>query len=273
MAALEDEFGDIIRKARTGLGISAEKLANIVEIPAERLKAFEAYEVRPTEVEISTLAAVLSLKATALAEIVSGWTPAPVDFSSFPDVFIEHIEVPYGHYSSNCYILGCRKTSEAAIVDPGGTVDEIAARLNKRGLKPVVVLITHGDRDHTGGLADVRRQLRVTYVVAHKKESIEGIEALPDGAEIAVGELRVKLIHTPGHTPGSACYAAGSVCFTGDMLFAGSLGGATRYTGGYQDILTSAQKIMALPGSTVLLPGHGPATTVEEERSHNPFLA
>ena len=80
------------------------------------------------------------------------------------------------------------------------------------------------------------------------------------------------MIHTPGHTPGSCCYHAGPVCFTGDTLFAGSLGVACRYPGGYQDIIRSAAKLMELPNDTILLPGHGPATTVREEKEHNPFI-
>jgi len=272
-AGLEDEFGDIIQKARRGLGLELAELAARTGIPARRLQQFENYEAEPSEREVSLLAAALELKADALFEIARGWIPAPVNLGALRRAVVRQIAVPFGGYSSNCYIIGCKKTGLAAVVDPGGSSCDIAALLDAHKLRLAAVLLTHGDADHTAGIGELLGRTEVVKVICHASERVAvQHEANEDGDELAIGHLVVKLIYTPGHTPGSACYLADAVCFTGDTLFAGSLGGATRYPGGYRDILRSAARLMALPDDTILLPGHGPATTVAEEKEHNPFL-
>lgn len=273
MTQLEDEFYDIILKAFYGLNLSKRDVLPSVGVDAERWRMFSYGEAAPTESEIESLAQALSLRPSALLDIVNGWTPHPVELSEIKDVIVERIEVPQTFGHSNAYILGCPVMRLAAIIDPGGEVDEILRRLEARGLEPMMVLITHEDKDHVGGLKELLEKTEIKRVICHQKVKIPVTrEVREDGDEFLVGETGIQMIHTPGHTPGSCCYHAGPVCFTGDTLFAGSLGGASRYTGGYQDILRSAANLMALPDDTILLPGHGPATTVREEKEHNPFI-
>lgn len=270
---IEDNFNDMISKARRGQRLTIEKLADKAGISADRLFQIEARAAPPSDAEIEELSLALSLKYSALVEIDRGWTPEPVDLAAIEGVIVERVAVPYGSCHSNAYILGCPMFRTAAIVDPGGGVDAVIELLEKHQLDPVMILITHGDADHTAGLMELRRRTGVSRVIAHVKEHVgRSKEAKDDGDDFMVGEVGVQLIHTPGHTSGSACYHAGPVCFTGDTLFAGSLGGATRYSTGYRDILKSAAKLMELPDETILLPGHGPPTTVKQEKTHNPFI-
>jgi hydroxyacylglutathione hydrolase len=185
-------------------------------------------------------------------------------------------KVVVGPYQANCYILGCAKTGEGLVIDPGGEVLRIAEQLSRNKLRIRYILITHGHFDHTGG-ADELRRITGAPVLIHALDSPSlGFEAdghLTDGQLLHVGTYELSVIHTPGHSPGGMCFQAPGVVFTGDTLFAGSVG-RTDFPGGSHEQLIQAvrTKIFPLGDDIRVYPGHGPATTIGRERRYNPFF-
>jgi hydroxyacylglutathione hydrolase len=278
--SLEDEFGDIIKKARKGQAYSSEEVGNLAGIAPADLADLEAYSREPTDKEIEALAALFKLDAAKLADIAhEAWSPDPEPWQTESSVIIKPIPVDVGGYTENSYVVACRSTGRALVVDPGGSVESIFAAVRESGLEPEAIAITHGHSDHTAGAAAVAAGLGILSLIG-PDEALSAVTSaglskrrVNDGDSFAIGNLVFRAIHTPGHTPGSFCYLAGLTCFVGDTLFAGSVGGAMGGAGSYGILLESVKsKLLSLPGRTALLPGHGPATTVDEELSHNPFF-
>ncbi len=195
---------------------------------------------------------------------------------------------------TNCYLLGCADTGEAAVIDPGWSGEEIARLAREQNLTIRRVLLTHSHFDHVGGLAGLRR--RVAAPIACHPEAaallphaaalarLWGLpledppaadEALDDGDVVSVGEIRLECLFTPGHAPGHLSFYAPDegVIFDGDVLFQGSIG-RTDLPGGdtAQLLSTIRDRLLVLPDETQVLSGHGPATTIGIERATNPFL-
>jgi hydroxyacylglutathione hydrolase len=181
-----------------------------------------------------------------------------------------------GPYQANCYILGCNETKEGLIVDPGDEIFRIVREISRNGLTILYILITHGHFDHTGG-ADELRRITKAPVWIHALDA-PGLNFRPDGylshgQEIRLGTYTISVIHTPGHSPGGVSFHAPGVVFTGDTLFAGSIG-RTDFQGGDHEQLIQGVRTQIFPlGDDVrVYPGHGPATTIGRERLHNPFF-
>ncbi len=279
MPELEDEFGDIISKARNGKGLSLDRLAWLTGISSRQIERLERYQLEPSEDELSALASALDLNAAKLSLIAAGkWLPLPAQVSS-RSVFLRTVFVPYGAYGENCYIFACPETLKGAVVDPGGAVEQILTALMQARIELELVLITHSHGDHIGGLAELASVLDGIRIVAHPLEwkhlpklSAIRLEPADDGAVFRLGGSEITVFHTPGHTEGSTCYQTNGICFVGDTLFAGSIGRPSSEHA-YQRMLSDIRgKILSLPDITVLLPGHGPSTTVIEEIQHNPFF-
>lgn len=274
MANLEDELGDIVSKARMGLGYSVDKLAAATGISIFDIENIEAYRYLPKRDYIDKLAQVLSLNSDKLADIAAGaWTPNV----SLPHngIYLENIPVSYGSYKENCYILGCKETHVAAVVDPGGEVDTILHHLSENELNLELILITHAHADHIGGMSgllDVIPNARLTGNESIARFSSYKWEIARDGVPVQFGSLSIKPLYTPGHTQDSTCYLVDELCFVGDTLFAGSIGRPSTPQIYKQMLKNIRHKLLSLPEDTILLPGHGPAATVGEERSHNPFF-
>lgn len=276
MAQLEDELGDITAKARRGLGYSIEKLAAMTGITPEDVRRIENYELVPDNDTLQSLAKALALAPDKLMDIADDrWQPEALIIVEH-DILIEQVSVPFGGYIENCYLFADRSTSVAAIVDPGGSVEEILRKMSRLSLIPELVLITHTHADHTAGLREIVEAHPGIRVAGRAIEGVCPEESrcrhLDDGAVITVGDLTVTAVHTPGHTPDSVCYIVGGTVFTGDTLFAGSIGRPTS-SDVYEGMLQSIRdNILTLPDNTVILPGHGPSSTVFEETQHNPFF-
>lgn len=181
------------------------------------------------------------------------------------DILIKRLVL--GPYETNCYIVVCKKTQTSLVVDAPANVSKIKESL--RDSKPGYILLTHDHSDHTGALSSLRSQLKAP-LAAHEADS-SSLETKPeislsDGDTLTLGNLKVTALHTPGHTPGSLCFKIGKYLFAGDTIFPGGPGN-TRTPEDFKLILSSITgKIFALPGDTVIYPGHGDATTVKQSK-------
>lgn len=198
-----------------------------------------------------------------------------------------------GELRANCYLLACRTSGEALVVDPGGDGRRILAMLQEKGVRLKAVINTHGHFDHVGGnLALVEEggaelwmhpadlpllrgaaEHAAVFGCAPIPASPEPTRLLEDGEVLEVGTLRLQVIHLPGHSPGSVCLLLDGRLFSGDVLFAGSIG-RTDLPGGNQYALMCGlrDRLLVLPDAIEVYPGHGPQTTIGEERRSNPFL-
>jgi glyoxylase-like metal-dependent hydrolase (beta-lactamase superfamily II) len=181
-----------------------------------------------------------------------------------------------GAYQANCYILGCNKTMEGIVIDPGDDAFRIVKEIANASLRIKYILITHGHHDHTGAANELKDILK-TPVWIHQMDSL-GLGFQPDGTlfdgqEIEVGTYKIKVIHTPGHSPGGVCLLAPGAVITGDTLFASSIGRTDFPGGDHQKLISGVkEKIFPLGDDLRVYPGHGPASTIGEERLRNPFF-
>lgn len=204
------------------------------------------------------------------------------------------LTLPVGPLQCNCSILIDPETREGLVIDPGGDPDRILLALAKEGARAVALLHTHAHFDHIGGTGEVARVTgapirlhpadRPLYDTLQDQAAIFGIAVSPapppdaplgDGESVGFGRFHVRAIHTPGHTPGSSCFlleGERSVLFAGDTLFRRSIGRTDLWGGDTEQILTSIrQRLFALDPATPVVCGHGPGTTIGEERRSNPF--
>lgn len=181
-----------------------------------------------------------------------------------------------GPYQTNCYILGYKGTDDAIVIDPGDDVFRIIKEISNQNLRVRYILITHGHIDHTGGVAEIKR-ITGAPVLIHALDA-SGLSFPPDrhldeGMEITLGTYKIKVIHTPGHSPGGVCLHAPGAVFTGDTLFAGSIGRTDFQGGDHQRLIKGViDKIFPLGDALRVYPGHGPATSIGTERLRNPFF-
>lgn len=218
------------------------------------------------------------------------------DASSKADLSGTQISVvPVTAFQQNCSIVWDKNTLKAAVIDPGGDVEQILAALNEINVSVEKILITHGHIDHIGGAAELAEALGVPVIGPHEADrpliervedqakqfgldSVKKVEPdqwLVDGDTVTAGGVEFSVLHCPGHAPGHVVYynAELKLMISGDVLFAGSVG-RTDLPGGNHDVLISSikEKLFPLGDDVTFLPGHGPTSTIGHERQSNPFL-
>ncbi len=201
--------------------------------------------------------------------------------------------IPGGIFLTNCYIIGDEATNEAILIDPGEHIDDILMEVEKSGLEIKKIVNTHTHIDHVAGAVEAKNALGVGFYIHPEEEPV--LQALPESAmrfpqfgevsvpevegyieegdEIEIGNLSAKVLHTPGHTWGSICLVIDDQVISGDTLFAGSIGRTDLWGGDYGAIMASIrERLMPLNLQLPVCPGHGPMTTIGDEKRHNPFL-
>lgn len=199
-----------------------------------------------------------------------------------PRLTVDVVALPLGGYQTNCYLVAAPGASEAVVIDPGDQPDAVLAVLAEQGWTAAAILVTHGHFDHLGAIAGVAQATGAeVWMPRGEADELRTFAAAPyepehlvDGGEtLELAGMEFRVLSVPGHSPAAVAYATGGIVFIGDLLFAGSVGRTDLKGSDPALLLASIAAVMeALPGDTVVAPGHGPATTLERERLTNPFL-
>ena len=197
-----------------------------------------------------------------------------------------------GPLAVNCYVLGDEKTHEGIVVDPGDDARQIIAAIKRHQLKIAAIVNTHAHFDHVGALNELREFTGAPFMLHVEEEPMLGSAKLSaamfglsvqtpnpadrllrEGDQVSAGSIALKVLHTPGHTPGGICLLEGTHVFTGDTLFQNSIGRTDFPGGDYGALMASIRdKLLPLPDTTFVHPGHGEATTIGAEKQFNPFV-
>lgn len=186
-----------------------------------------------------------------------------------------------GDYMTNCYILRQEASSKCLIIDPGYEAGRILAFLQEKHLEPEAILLTHGHFDHVGAVGDIAAETDCDVYISAADLSLPPMitngklfytHTYPASGTLNLAGLTLRILPTPGHTPGSVCLLTGDTILSGDTLFRGSCGRTDLPGGSWEQIAASLKTLAALPGDYRVLPGHGEETTLDWERKHNPYL-
>ena len=278
-APLEDEFGDVIGKARRGLGLEPGEAARRAGLDEAVVRSMEDCERQPTRAESDGLAAALELDAPSLWDVAAdAWRPRPQPAALAGGLQVRMI--PHPPMRVTMYIVGDPATGQALVVDPGALPDTVLETVRNAGWRVAAYLITHGDPDHIDALAAVYAQTPApVWVHEGARPFVEGVgtehlHVLTGDGPFTVGPFALEALETPGHAPGHTAYALRDGVLVGDTVFAGSIGGTRTGDLEYAGQLAAIRsKLLTRGDDTKFFPGHGPPTTAGEEKRHNPFLA
>ena len=271
---LEDHVGDIIRKARAMSSVSLEAAAKAAGLSVEELSALEDSGRVTKRSDFAALAALIGLSAAKLEAIAGGWLPAKEDLGTWCE--LRQITTTRGANAVNCYLVWDEVSRDAALFDTGWEVGPILALIAENQLQLRQIFFTHSHEDHIAALDEVRGKFSQALLHSGSKHAPVNQRNRPNDF-IHLGSLRITHRETPGHAEDGVTYIIGNwpedapaVAVVGDAIFAGSVGR------GFQSWDLARQKIreqiFALPLETLICPGHGPLTTVAEEKAHNPFF-
>lgn len=191
------------------------------------------------------------------------------------------VTMPLGAYQTNCYLLWQDGQDSCLVIDPGYEPETVLRQADRLGKKIEAILLTHGHFDHVGGVRQLAADTDCSVYLCQQDLSMpQQMTAGPlyythtyrEGDTLTLAGISLQVLHTPGHTPGSVCLLAEDALFSGDTLFEGSCGRTDLPGGDTATILSSLARLRQLPGDYRVYPGHGPATTLSEERRFNPYL-
>ena len=271
---LEDHLGDILRKARTMSNVTADAAVAAAGLSAAELASLEETGKISKRPDLAALAGLTGLNAAKLESIANGWTPATKDLSRWRELRV--FTTAGEGLTVNCYLVWDEVTRDAALFDTGLDAQPVLDCIAAERLALRHVFITHSHWDHVEALPKIREAWPTAQLHSHSKNA--PVEQRNKTAEtIHLGGLRVTHRETPGHAADGVTYLVGnwqedapSVAMVGDAIFAGSMGnGNGAWALAKQKV---REQILSLPPETLLCPGHGPLTTVAEERGHNPFF-
>jgi len=205
-----------------------------------------------------------------------------------------HEILPVGPLQCNCSVIGDETTREGLVIDPGADIEQVLALVHKHHLQIQQIIVTHAHIDHVGGAMKLRAatgapillnqndyallkmlDVQAAWIGMPTPGKVEIDQSLGQADTVKTGNLAAQVLHTPGHTEGSIClyFPAESKLIAGDTLFAGSIGRTDLPGGSFEKIIRSLhERVLALPDETIVVPGHGPLTTIGDERESNPFL-
>ncbi len=270
---LEDHIGDICRKARLQTKTDLAQCAAVAGLEVEELQAWETEGAIGREVHVAALAELVGLDAGKAMEVANGWVPDEVDLSRWAKLRV--ITTAEG-FEVNSFVVWDPKSRQAAVFDTGWFADDIFELAEIEDLKVEHLLITHMHGDHVAAMRDVRKRWPEIRLHTNNMGAPEK-SRLTEGETIKVGTFNITPRLTPGHAADGVTYvvegwanAAPAVAIVGDAIFAGSMGKDFETPALAQEKVRS--EILELPEDTLICPGHGPLTTVGEERAHNPFF-
>jgi hydroxyacylglutathione hydrolase len=269
MIPLEDNAGDVIGKAQRGLGISDSQLASKAGLSADQVRKLR--DGKFEEAALRAIAPVLNLDATALVDLVQNkWKPEKIE--NFDG--LAQFTTDYSGMKVNAYLVWDTGSKHAAAFDTGAECDGMLKLATKENLSIKMILLTHAHPDHVADLPRLREETGAE-VFAPAREPVPGANKIDEGKHFRLGKIDIEARLTWGHSPGGMTFVvtglARPVAIVGDSLFSGSMGGGNV---SYKDaVQNNLEKILTLPDETVICPGHGPMTTVGEEKKHNAFFA
>ena len=274
-APLEDELGDVLEKAMRCAGLGEDELAAHASVPAEKVRDALDYRYDFTPEELRRLAAKLRLNEVGLSALASGRYPLPaiggLPFCLYP------LRTTHGIGVANAYIVADCAARRGVLFDTGADAEALR-RVWPAGIRHLdAIFITHPETEHVAGLGDVQDRFGPVPVFGPVGAAIPGAVALAEGTRMKLGMFEVETLATPGHAEAHNCYvvrAAGvatgrSLLVSGDILFAGSIGGPYFCS---ERLKKHVKRLLELPGETAVAPGHGPLTTIQNERTFNPFV-
>lgn len=267
MTHLEDSFADVLGKAMAGLGLSEKKAAEKSSLPAEKIGSL--LRGKFDEQDAIRLAGALGLRPEAVARLARGeYRPA---VPRMPNLV--QVTTPYGGMTVNAYVLWDPENRGAAVFDTGADPTPLLEVVEREDLDVVGIFLTHSHADHIHALSTLQHQLGVD-AWSSEQEPVRGTRHFRPGDLFNAGRHFIRTRLTPGHSPGGTTFVIEgqllSAAITGDALFAGSIGGVR---GNYAEALAAIRhEIFSLPDETIICPGHGPMTTVGQEKENNPFF-
>jgi glyoxylase-like metal-dependent hydrolase (beta-lactamase superfamily II) len=269
MIELEDNVGDVIGKAQRGLEISDSELAKTGGADLMAIR-----KVRDGDFNEATLRAVatpLDLDADALIDLARG-KYRPAELKGFDG--LAQFSTDYNGMLVNAYLIWDLESKHAAAFDTGAQSDGMLKRATKENVSIKMILLTHAHPDHIADLPRLREETGA-QIFAPARESVPGAEKIDEGKHFKLGKIDIEARLTWGHSAGGITFVctglARPIAIVGDSMFAGSMGGGSV---SYKDaVQNNLEKILTLPDETIICPGHGPMTSVGEEKRHNPFFA
>ena len=272
---LEDHLGDIIGKARKAANVSVEAAANFAGVSDAELRELEVCGIAPKRVNLPALAAALGLQPKKLESIASGWAPLLMDTGLWRELRV--VPTTRGGNTVDCYLMWDEVSREAALFDTGWDAAPILGLIEANDLQLKHLFLTHTHEDHIAAMAGLRERFPKLHLHTNSKSAPPQHRNRANDC-LQLGSLRITNRETPGHAEDGVTYLVGNwpedaphVAVVGDTIFAGSL--AT----GFQswELLKERvrSQIFSLPDETLICPGHGPLTTVAQEKAHNPFFA